>query len=329
MVNLQEVKNDPEVQLTNLNAAIERSGRDGSLYARRAVALLRIGMLEQALQDAEEAVKLTKNEPSTLFVKAQVLRALGKADEALPLALQAERNSYQTASLFVLLGELYLSRHEYEQAKQYIQKAQDLAPTDEFAYYYKGRVQEATGDTLKSIQNYRNALAQAPDFMEPKRELAAILIAKEDYAAAKPYLLSAQKVAPEDAKLWFNHGLLYQAERKQDSAVVAFNKALSINDTISGAHYRVGLYQHGLGNNEEAVLHLQKAYNTYKNKPDYLSKLASAYERTGQFSSALITYQRLIAVEPRYTYAYQAVARLKYKLAKPQPDSAAVRLQDY
>lgn len=328
MVNLQVVKDNPAAQLENLNAAIERSKRDGSLYARRAVVLLRRGELEQALEDADKAVRLTKNEPASLFVKAQVLRAMGKREEALPLALQAERNSYQSTSLYVLLGDLYLQRQEHEQALQYLRKAQNLSPTDEFAYYYKGRVQEATGDTAKAIQNYKLALGQVPDFTEAQRELAALLIDKGDYTSAKPYLQRALKAAPKDAKLWYNRGLGYQAEQKQDSAMQAFAKAVSINDTLSGAHYRLGVYQHNLGNNEAALEHLQKAYEALKGKPEYLGKLASAYERTGQYREALSAYQRLLEVEPKATYAYQSVARLKYKISKPLPDSAAVRLQE-
>ncbi len=330
MVNLQEVKDDPAAQLQNLNAAIENSKRDGSLYARRAVVLLQKSNLEQALQDAEEAVRLTKKEPYTLFVKAQVLRAMGKPEEALPLALTAERNSYQSASLYVLLGELYLQRKEYKQAMEYVRKAQELSPADEFAFYYKGRVQEATGDSAKALQNYKLALEQAPDFMQPQRELAALLVGKGEFYAAKPYLQSAIKKAPEDAKLWYNKGIVYQVDQKQDSAMQAFAKAVSINDTLSGAQYKLGVHQLTLGNNEEALEHLEKIYHNkkYKLNQEYLIKLATAYERTGLYTKALTTYERLLKIDPTATYANRSIARLKYKVERPIPDSAAVRLQE-
>ncbi|MCX2739170.1 tetratricopeptide repeat protein [Pontibacter anaerobius] len=328
MVNLAEVKDDPAAQLQNLNIALENSRRDGSLYARRAVVLLQNGELEQALQDAEEAVRLTRKEPSTLFVKAQVLRAMGKPEEALPLALAAERNSYQSSSLYVLLGELYLQRKEYKQAMEYIRKAQELSPADEYAFYYKGRVQEATGDTTNAVRNFKLSLEQAPEFMQPQRELAAILVDKGEHEAAKPYLLKALRKAPEDAKLWYNRGLAYQAEQKQDSAMRAFGKAVSINDTLSGAHYRLGLHRLAQGNNDEALEHLEKVYGVYKSDTDYLVKLATAYERVGFFTKALATYQRLVQLDPKATYAYRSISRLKYKIARPIPDSAAVRLQE-
>lgn len=325
MVNLAEVKDDAEAQLKNLNAAIAQSKRDGSLYARRAVILLRKGELENALKDANEAVRLTKNEPSALFVKAQVLRALNRQEEALPLALQAERNSYQSSSLYVLLGELYLQRKDYRQAKDYLDKAQQLSPKDAYAFYYKGRVQEATGDTARAIRNYKLALEQYTDFMQPQRELAGIYVSRGEYDAARPYLEAAEKLEGKDGKIWYYKGLVYQAMQKQDSALYSFNRAVTINDTLYDAHYRLGMAAYTRGNTDTALVHLEKIYPKYKREPKYLSTIAGAYERNGQLIKALQTYQQLVEVEPSYTYGYQAISRLKYKLTRPAPDSTAVR----
>lgn len=318
MVNLQQVQDNPEAQLTNLNAAIRQSGRDGSLYARRAVVLLRKGELNKALEDAEEAVVLTKNEPATLFVKAQVLRAMGKSREALPLALQAERNSYQNASLYVLLAELYLQQHQYGQAKEYISKAQELSPANEFAYYYKGRVLAATGDTAKAIHNYKLALEQMPQFMEAQRELTGILVAQKDYEGAKAYLSSAEKLEPDDALLLYYKGLIYQETQKPDSAQLYFLRAVETIDTLQSAHYFIGLRLYAQGDGQGALNHLLKAEKQYKSEPTYLAALAGSYERIGQPAQALATYRRLLQVEPRHTYAYQAIARLTYKPQKPE-----------
>ncbi|MBF9254793.1 tetratricopeptide repeat protein [Pontibacter sp. 172403-2] len=327
MVNLQQVQDNPQAQLANLNAAIRQSGRDGSLYARRAVALLRKGELNKALEDANEAVVLTRNEPAALFVKAQVLRAMGKSREALPLALQAERNSYQNASLYVLLAELYLQQHKYRQALEYISKAQELSPASEFAYYYKGRLLAATGDTAKAIRNYKLALEQMPQLMEAQRELAGILVARQDYAGAETYLSRAEKLNPDDALLLYYKGLLYQAAQKPDSARQYFLQAVATIDTLQRAHYFIGLQLYANGDGEGALNHLLKAEKQYKDSPKYLATLAGSYERTGQPAQALATYRRLLQVEPGYTYAYQAIARLNYKLQKPRKPEVIEELE--
>ncbi|WP_347159011.1 tetratricopeptide repeat protein [Pontibacter chitinilyticus] len=317
MVNLQQVQDNPQAQLAQLNAAIAQSQRDGSLHARRAVVLLRNGALQKALADADKAVQLTRNDPASLFVKAQVLRAMGKREEALPLALQAEHNSYQSASLYVLLGELYLQQKKYALAREYISKAQELSPANEYAYYYKGRLLATTGDTTRALRNYNLALEQMPQLMEAQREVAGILVAQKDLEGAKPYLRRASKLAPKDALVLYYSGLAYEQAQQPDSAQLYFNRALAVNDTLQHAHYFLGMQLYKQGDAEGALAHLLNAQRQYKNAPRYLAILAGSYERTGQVVNALSTYQRLVQVEPKYTYAYGAIARLKYKLQKP------------
>ncbi|TXK46374.1 tetratricopeptide repeat protein [Pontibacter qinzhouensis] len=326
MVNLQVITDNPEAQLTNLTAAIERSRHDGSLYARRAIVLLRKGELEEALTDADLAVKLSKNNPAALFVKAQVLYALGQPDEALPLALRAERNSYQSASLYVLLSELYLQRKDFRQARAYVNRALEISPADEYAFYYRGRIQAETSDTSRAIGSYKAALEQAPDFMEPQRELAGLYLARNDVASATPYVEAARKLAPDDALLWFYQGRLYQLRQKQDSAMVFFEQALALNDSLQVAHFQYGLGLYKRGDNEGAVLHLEQAAKEYRMHPPYITTLAGAYERLGLYRNALQQYQRLVTLDPRYSFAYQSISRLKFKLEgrRTSTDTATV-----
>ncbi len=320
MVDLQKVKDDPETELENLNEAILSAKRDGSLYTRRAMVYLKKGAYQEALADADEAVKLTKNDPSALFVKAQALRLLSHEGQALKLALQAERNSYYNSSLYVLISDLYLKQKAYGKAKDYIRKALDLSPTDEYALYYQGRVAEVTGDTARAMRNYSLALKQAPEFMEPKRELAGILVSQHNFAPARAYIAKAQKAAPADGLLWYYRGLLYLGEEKHDSAHAFFSKAISIADTLQGAHYRLGLRAYIMGENEAAITHMLKAPD-YEHLLKYNTVLAGSYERTGQYLKALEQYQRILARDPNYSFAYSSISRLKSKLMRPAPDT--------
>jgi tetratricopeptide (TPR) repeat protein len=331
MVNLEAVAENPDNQLVNLNEAIARSGRDGSLYARRAMVLLRKGELEEALKDVDQAISLSKGDPANYFVKAQVLYLMGKPKEALPLALQAERNSYQSSSLYVLLAELYLQRREFDKANQYIRKALELSPSDEYAFYYRGRIHAATGDTVKAIRNFRLALEQNPDLMQSHRELAGLYLAENDMPQAKKHLKKVGQLDIEEPLYWYYSGLIHQEEQKKDSARLSFQKAVALSDTLQGAHYELGLLLHAQGDYEGAVQHLNQAEKLYGTSLKYLSVKASSYERLGENLPALQHYQRIVALEPRHTYAQQSVARLKYKLERPRPllDSMAVRQQVY
>ncbi|QCR21694.1 lipopolysaccharide assembly protein LapB [Pontibacter sp. SGAir0037] len=324
LVNLEKVQDNPQVQLTNLNQAIERSKRDGSLYVRRAIVYLRSGDAASALEDVNEGLRLAKNDPTGLFVKAQVLRIMDKHQEALRLAKQAERNSYQNPALYILLSDLYLHEGDLVHAEEYINRAMEQSADDEYALYYKGRIAVAKGDSTAALAHYKSALKQAPVFLEPKRELAGLYMGRKEYADARPYLLNTLAARPEDAYLWYLRGRLYQAEQKQDSAFWSFRQALAKSDTIADAHFQLGLALHGRGENDSAIVHLEKIGRTHGRLPKYMSTLGSSYERTGQYQKSLQQYRRLLAAEPTYTYVYQTIERLKYKIERPRTDSTAV-----
>lgn len=333
MVDLEVLTvEDPEKQLVSLSEAISRSKRDASLYTRRAMAYLRKGDLEEGLKDVDMAISLAKDEPSNYFVKAQILYMLGRTKEALPLALQAQRNSYQSPSLYVLLSELYLQQGDYEQAGVFIKKALELSPDDEYAFYHQGRLLAETGDTARAIRSYRKALEQRADFMEPHRELTGLYLTQHEPVLARQHLNEATKVAKQqDALLWYFRGLLQLEASRKDSAQQSFQQAVTLTDTLQGAHYQLGLLQHGLGNYDASLEHLNKAKKDFEQRVRYWTVLASSYERLGENLPALRAYERVVALEPRHTFAWQSIARLKYRLERPRPqlDSMAVRRSVY
>ncbi|WP_299985795.1 tetratricopeptide repeat protein [uncultured Pontibacter sp.] len=330
MVDLEAVAvEDPAKQLVSLSEAIDRSKRDGSLYARRAMVLLRQGELDRALSDVNEAIKLSK-EPANFFVKAQVLYLMGHHEEALPLALQAERNSYESSSLYVLLTELYLDRGAYAKASHFARQALELSPDDPHAIYFKGRVLEVTGDTAVAIRHYQQALELKPDFAETHRSLAGLYLAQQDLAQARKHTQQGLRQSPEDPQLWHYKGMLQLQSARKDSALASFEKVLSLADTMQAAHFQMAQLQHGMGAYELALQHLESAPR-YSNVLKYLSVRASSLERLGENLAALRTYERMLTIEPKHTYALQSVARLRYRLERPRPqlDSMAVRQRGF
>jgi tetratricopeptide (TPR) repeat protein len=317
MVNLEKVTDDPEEHLANLNKAISRNKQDASLYKRRAKIFLKKGELDKALADIDEAIKLNKADMANLFLKAQVLRAKGNITQALPLALKAERNSFQSVALYVLLSDLYLQLKQPGNAAIYTKKALALAPKNEFALYYNGRVAEVTGDTAKAATNYKLAIKEAPEFAEARRELTGTLISQRKYEEARQQLDKALKLVPKDGLLWHYRGELYESVQKADSAIWSYNKAITFADSLQQTHYQVGQLLFARNDYAGAISHLEKAGKQYSNNIKYIATLASAYERTGENIKALEQYQRLLEVQPGYTAANYSIARLKAKLMRP------------
>lgn len=325
MVNLKEITDNPEAQLASLNAAIQTSKQQANLYARRAMLYLREQELGKALADASEAVRLSGNAPENLFLKAQVLRAMKREGEALQLALQAERNGFENELLYVLLTDLYFQLGQYHKAKQYNNLAYKLSATDAYVLYYRGRLAAVSGDTAVAVKNYRQALKDAPGFFELNRELAGLYVAGKDSAQAHVSLNRAKALESKDGMLWYYQGEQYQHVGKKDSAIWSYRKAIGLADTLVAAHHQLGYMLYAQGNYGRASKHLEKASGKYGKSVRFLTTLAGSYERTGQEQKALEQYEKLVKLEPAYSYAHQKVARLKSRLAKTVDDSTSIR----
>lgn len=325
MVNLEELTDDPEAKLTSLNAAITNSRQNAGLYARRGVLYLQQQELDKALADANEAVRLSKNEPANLFVKAQVLRALNREGEALSLALQAERNGFQNAMLYILLSDLYLRLQQPDKARQYSNLAYKLSPSDEFVLYYRGRVAAIKGDTTEAVKHYKLATEQASEFFEPLRELAGVYVAGKDFVTAQSFIDEALKQKNKDALLWYYQGRLYQGTEKTDSALWSYHKAIGIADTLAAAHRQIGYLYYTRGNYNRAITHLVKVAGHAGETARLLSTLASSYERTGQYERALEQYEKMSKMDQSHPYANKSIAKLRSKgITTTRKDSTAV-----
>jgi len=328
MVDLNKVKDDPEAQLAGLTSAIKASKNNADLYARRAIVYLKQREFEKALSDADQAVKLSKDQTEHLFVKAQVLRALKSEGEALKLALQAERKGYQNVMLYVLLSDLYFQLKQFDKAKKYNKLAIKTAPSNEYVLYYNGRIAAATGDTAVAVNAYRKALQTEPEFFELKRELAGLYVAGKDFEQGQLYLEQAQKLDSTDGLLWYYQGKIYQSTERTDSAVWSYNKAVSLADTLTGAHHQLGYIHFARGNYNLAAAHLEKAADRYGKTVRFLTTFATSYEHLGEDRKALEQYEKLVSLEPKYSYAYQKIARLKSRLATTVNDSTIVVPED-
>ncbi|UFH52481.1 tetratricopeptide repeat protein [Spirosoma sp. KNUC1025] len=126
-----------EGALRALTRAINQSS-PASAYAKRAVILLAMGRVSEALSDIDEAISRNDNAGPYYLTRAQILRALRKPDQALQNAQRAEILGVDTPELYTLQGDLLQQQNQFDKAKLYVAKALQMAPYDGEAYYFNG-----------------------------------------------------------------------------------------------------------------------------------------------------------------------------------------------
>lgn len=112
----------------------------------------------------------------------------------------------------------------------------------------------------------------------------------------------------------FYIGSIYLSERNFSDALTHLEQFSSDDFLVQAKAYSlVGDANLELGNTAEAISSYKKAANYNENKyftPKYLSKLAIAYEKAGQFEEAIETYQ---TIEDEYFESFEFAAARKHK----------------
>jgi tetratricopeptide (TPR) repeat protein len=108
----------------------------------------------------------------------------------IPRKAQAEYRKAETA----------LGKNDAETARLHLNQAVALYADYDLAYFELGKLELAAGHRDLAESNFQRAAKVNDAFAEAQRELAKILLADKNYAAAEPALLAALRTEPSD--LW-------------------------------------------------------------------------------------------------------------------------------
>ena len=273
-----------------LNTIIRRNPRNASNYHKRAELYMVLRNMPSALEDINESLDISPSNGLYLFTKARVLRQLKRYDEALAAARRAEVLQQDTPELYILLGDLTQQKKQYRQAKLYLSKALQMAPYEGEAYYYNGLLDARQGDTLSGIALMQRALELKPRFVPAYIELTNIYTRLHDYGQAQDINNQGIRYFPKESALYYTRGLLYQTQKRLDSALIAYRAAVNFDSTNYAADFQAGIIYLKWNSLPLAVKSFQKVIRYNPKYPQINFLLGTAFDRLGNLEGAIEQY---------------------------------------
>lgn len=124
-----------------------------------------------------------------------------------------------------------------------------------YLYWAAGVLAQETTHTV-----VRHHPAAAPESASSALlDQAESLLAKGDYASAKPLLQQATEKDPKSYQAWYDLGYAEQALSQRDDAISAYRKSLEINPKIFETNLNLGLTLAATGQTEQAIKSLKAA----------------------------------------------------------------------
>ncbi|WP_373531821.1 tetratricopeptide repeat protein [Vampirovibrio sp.] len=186
------------------------------------------------------------NLAKTALSEKKIEMALSKFKEA--LLLDADNAKYATDYSIALAED-----KQYGEAIDVLRRYLQRNPGDRDAYNQLGKVYLLNDQADAANQAFTRAIP-----LSVLNNYATSLKKVGNIAEAESVFKLALTINPKDSEVLFNLGNLYNAENKLEEARNKYLEAIQARPGFAEAHYNVGLIFSKLGDNAQAVTHLEK-----------------------------------------------------------------------
>jgi tetratricopeptide (TPR) repeat protein len=207
------------------------------------------------------------------------------------------------AAAYYLRGMVYRDKEAFKDAKADLNKAITLKPDFVDALNGRGLVHHALGDLDKALQDYNRCIAIAPKDHFPLTNRAIVWIDKEEYVKAIEDCSLALELAPDDATAALRRGYSRLKLRQYEHAHADLELSVTLDPldprclgtlaemlaTCPDPNYR----------DSKRAVQLAKKSGEIDGWRDsvHFDILAAAYAEAGEFTAAVETQKKAIAIE--------------------------------
>ncbi len=243
----------------------------------------------------------------------------------------------------LLLGKLYLKKHDYFKAFYYFDLVKNRADKIDFSYgdgnavdsiytelknkYMNKKSLNVVGyyilgvcyenldlDYEKAIKMLQAALSMEPFFKEAYWELGKVYYEQKNYQHALNNFQQYAKIVPDDDNVYPYIAKCYMGLNDKNNALLMYKKALEINPDNMEAIQGIAKYYMSIGEYKKAAEYYQKisfSYDTYLN-------LGKCYYNLGEYKKAIAAFENAmesnLGGEANGIVAFYQIAKCSEKL---------------
>ncbi len=226
-------------KLELLDIKLEKTPNDAALLADRARILLNLGRTNDAIYDAERAVKLDPKKVEYRMLQADAYFANGNADDSYKALTEAERMDPNNTEVQLKMGEITFYSRDYDRSLLCLTHVTEKDPDNRTALFMKGFIYKERGDTAEAVILLRKVCDLYPDY-EPAFEELGVLYANRRNPMALEYLSTALLLEPNNTNAMYALAMYHQDLKEMDEAESLYRRILDINSHSADAWHNLG-----------------------------------------------------------------------------------------
>jgi len=208
---------------------------------------------------------------------------IDKAESYLEKNLQLNKDQI---NVYFNLSCMFETVSEFQNALSFF-KETVFCKTHDNIYYQMGLLAESVYNSKDAITLYKEALRNQPKSKEISVSLANLYIEEKKYQDAENVLKSSLRTYPDEISFLFALGLAQKEQSKFESAIVQFNRVVSLQKDHADSLFHLGDCCVHVGFFKQAESFYNKAYKL-------VLHMGQLYEKMGRAESAVMKYRKWI-----------------------------------
>ncbi len=283
------------------------------------LAQLKQGKLLEAIASIKKSIDLDSSSPGAHLFLGIAEYQSNDAENALVDLRQELKQDPKNVQALTWLGIVELNAGHPELASEPLDRAAELAPTDENVLDYCVQAHMAAAK-----QSYTALYKLNPASWRLHRLNAAIDAQAEDHKGAIQEYQLAIKLAPKEAELYEGMGWEYRKLGQADQAAKTFAEQLRLTPGNPIAMYNLGSAQVDSGQESAALPLLQQVVRIYNHPTGADYYLGRALATAGKDSQAVVAFQRATTLDGEMQWrAWYQLSQVYRRLGKTAEAHAA------
>jgi tetratricopeptide (TPR) repeat protein len=299
-------------------AAIRLDPSDISAYERRAAALEKAEMLEEAVACLRRVAELAPSNVAGRITLGSILYRMGKQEEALAVFREAlAQDPHSVPALRGLAAGLF-NLGRFPEAAELFEKLAAMAPPDA-AKDFLVHAREAflgANEKAEALRICRRLMELAPADAKNLKKMGTILSDQGELNEALLCFEEALRVDPGDATAWVQRGDAECLAGRPQNAVAFYDEAVSIDGQMARAWANKGIALDTLVRPEGAAKCLEKAVELEPGDDEIRMALCEVLIKLGHFTEALGLLEELVARSPDLAVAWMRIGDAQQALSR-------------
>ncbi len=219
---------------------------------------------------------------------------------------------------YLFNAERKLNSNNFSGALHDYNKAIEINPANEKAYYNRGITKYALQDYDGAIEDYTKAIELNPKNENTYNNRGSAKSKLQNYTGALDDFNKSIIINPGNAHSYFNRGNLKHGRKDYRGAFIDYNKAIEINPRYDDAY-------NNRGNLRNDLQEYKMAISDYNQALTINPKNAKAYHNRGvtkskllDYTGAIIDYNQALMINSKYTDVYVNRAHAKINLGQKE-----------